>query len=103
MKQRRLRTALTITGLALFAIGASLIAHADAIQHFAPASIYLSRLVHASPQDVAISERRTGVMLAITGVVVAAIRYFLSGRSGRRRTKRTQRRAQIGHSPEKLL
>jgi uncharacterized BrkB/YihY/UPF0761 family membrane protein len=93
MKQRRLRTALTIAGVALFAIGSSLIIRADAIQHFASASIYLSRVVHASPQDLAILERRTGIILAITGVVVAAIRYFLPADSGQRRMKRNQRRA----------
>ena len=91
MEQSRLRTALAIAGLALFAIGTALIARAIAVQHFAPASIYLSRVIHASPQDLAILERRTGVILAITGVVVAAIGYFLPGRSG------------IGHPPGKRL
>jgi hypothetical protein len=93
MKQRRLRAALTIAGLVLFAIGTSLIVRADAIRHFAPASIYLSRVIHTSPQDLAMLERRTGVILAITGAVVAAIRYFVPAASDRRRKKRNQRRA----------
>jgi hypothetical protein len=91
MEQRRLRTALTIAGLALFAIGTLLMVRAVAVQHFAPASIYLSRVVDASPQDLALLERRTGVILAITGVVVAAIGYYLPRDPG------------IGHSPGKRL
>jgi len=91
VEQRRLRTALKIAGLALFASGSLLIARTGAVQHFAPALLDLSRALHASPQDLAMSGRRTGVMLAITGVVVAAIGYFLPVESGQRRMERNRR------------
>ena len=76
--------ALAMLALALEAVGVVLAVCAHAIQSIAAAFLLeLLSTIHASPRDLAILAYRTGVLLALTGLVVGMIAGILSIESSR--------------------
>jgi hypothetical protein len=83
-EQMNLPGTLAMLAVALVAVGVVLAVCAHAIQSIAVAFLLeLLSTIHASPRDLAIVAYRTGVLLAMTGLVVGMIAYLLSIESSR--------------------